>query len=163
MKKIPLKQGKYALVDDADYEWLKQYKWAAYKGVRTYYAGRNEKDGTGKFRFINMHRAIMKTPKGLETDHIDGDGLNNQRSNLRVCTAAQNQHNRSPHKNCSSRYKGVSWKKSGKKWVVRIHCNYQSKHVGVFADEVEAARAYDKAAKEAFGEFARLNFSTNYN
>lgn len=158
MKKIPLTQGKYALVDDTDYELLKQHTWFVHKGLYSHYAVRNEKDDIGKFRFVWMHREIMQTPDGFLTDHIDGNGLNNQRTNLRVCTAQQNQHNRAPHKNCSSKYKGVSWKNSGKKWVVRIHHNYQSKHVGVFADEIEAARAYDKAAKEAFGEFARLNF-----
>ena len=142
MKEIELTLGKKALVDDADYEWLSQYSWSACKGKYTIYALRSGKNKAGKFINIAMHREIMQTPDGLLTDHIDGNGLNNQRTNLRICSAGQNQHNSSPHKNRSSKFKGVSWKKSGKKWVVRIQLNYKSKHIGVYKTEIEASNAF---------------------
>ena len=161
MKEIELTLGKKALVDDADFEWLNQYKWSAVKGTYTFYAARSAKDENGKFKRVQMHREITQTPKGLQTDHADGNGLNNQRSNLRVCTIQQNQHNTTSHRDSSSKYKGVSWKKSGKKWLARIKINAERRHIGVYKTEIEAAQAYDKVAKESFGEFARLNLPTN--
>ena len=160
MKKIPLTLGKFALVDDEDYDWLSQWKWHALKARNTYYAQRSAPIGGGKYKNLRMHREIMKTPETLYTDHIDGDGLNNQKANLRFCTLQQNQFNRSPERNCSSNFKGVSWKKSGQKWLATITVNKRLKHIGVFTSEIEAAKAYDNVAKEAYGEFARLNFPT---
>jgi len=158
MKRIPLTLGKFALVDDEDYGWLSQWKWHALKARNTYYAQRSVPLGNGKYKNLRMHREVVKTPQGLFTDHIDGDGLNNQKANLRFCTLQQNQFNRSPRKNCTSKFKGVSWKKSDKKWVAKINIDKKVTHIGFFTDEVEAAKAYDRMAREVYGEFARLNF-----
>ena len=89
----------------------------------------------------------------------DGDGLNNQKANLRICTRSQNKMNGKSYKNSSSKYKGIWWVKKNKKWRVRIRLNNKTIHLGYFKDETEAAKAYDSKAKELFGEFARLNFS----
>lgn len=156
-KEIPLTQGKVALVDDEDHEWLSQWRWQYNK--RAGYAQRSEmyRDGTGTS--FSMHAVIMNTPKGMHTDHIDGNRLNNQRSNLRVCTCAQNLHNsKKTNKSCHSQYKGVTWRIQDNKWWARITFNCKSISIGLFKTELDAARAYDRAAREYFGEFARLNF-----
>lgn len=105
-----------------------------------------------------MHREIMNAPKGMVVDHIDGNGLNNRKSNLRICTQAQNNLNSRPKRNCSSRYKGVSFYKRDKIWQVQIFHNSRTIFLGRFDDEIEAALAYDRKAAELFGEFAYLNF-----
>ncbi len=107
-----------------------------------------------------MHRAILNAPKGLLVDHIDGNGLNNRKSNLRLCTFAQNAHNSRPRRNSSSRYKGVCWHKVKKKWTVSIYKGGKRTYLGYYDDEIEAALAYDRKATELFGEFAYLNFKT---
>ena len=100
----------------------------------------------------------MNAPKGMVVDHIDGNGLNNRKSNLRICTKAQNVHNSRPRTNTSSKYKGVFWNKANKKWSATIHKGDKWTYIGGFDDEKEAARAYDRKAAEFFGEFAYLNF-----
>jgi hypothetical protein len=101
-----------------------------------------------------MHKLITGWPK---TDHIDHDGLNNQRSNLRPATTAQNNHNQRPQRNTSSRFKGVTWHKRIGKWQAAIKVADKNRHLGVFPDEEDAARAYNAAAVEAYGEYAYLN------
>jgi hypothetical protein len=151
---IPLTKGKFALVDSEDYYRLARYKWCSSTcGAKTFYAGRRLAGGT-----INMHRLIMDAPSHLVVDHIDHNGLNNTKANLRLCTFAQNARNTRPNKGASSRYKGVSWKKSAKKWSAMIRCNKKISHLGSFENEIAAAKAYDKKAAEFFGEFAYLNF-----
>ena len=103
-----------------------------------------------------MSRVIMNCPKGKEVDHKNGNTLDNRHSNLRVCTHQENCRNRRPNKNCVSSYKGVSWFKG--KWTAIINCNGKHRYLGRFKNEIDAAKAYDKAAKKAFGEFACLNF-----
>jgi hypothetical protein len=105
-----------------------------------------------------MHRVIMNAPAGLVVDHIDHDGLNNTRNNLRLCTPRQNRYNLPPLPNGTSKYKGVHWSKSRRKWRVGIKCGPNAYHIGFFKSEIQAAKAYDKAAKEFFGEYAYLNF-----
>lgn len=157
MKQIPLTQGKFALVDDDMYDYLNQWSWFANRLGNTFYATRNE--GKRPFRRkVFMHRVIMDTPKGMDTDHIDGNGLRNLRENLRNCTHAENARNRKKPKGSFSGFKGVSWHKDAQKYHARIIVDGKAKHLGVFGDPEEAARAYDKAAKEYFGEFANLNF-----
>jgi hypothetical protein len=154
MKTIPLVNGRgEAVVDDADYERLVGYVWSR---DRWGYARRNEKRD-GRWITILMHREILAVPAGHQTDHADGDTLNNRRSNLRVCTQSQNNANK---RKCggSSRYKGVSWNARQRQWVATIMVNRRAIFLGLYADEEPAARAYDAAALQHFGEFARTNF-----
>ena len=109
---------------------------------------------------IGLHQMIMQTPKGMYTDHIDGNPLNNKRSNLRVCSNADNCRNRGINKNNTHGYKGVSYdgRRPHAPWSARVGFNYKRVYVGNYATKEEAARAYDKKALELHGEFARLNF-----
>ena len=156
MKNIPLTQGQFALVDDEDFEWLSQWKWQAQKARKTFYAKRDSWSG-GIKTTVFMHRVIEGTSHSLDTDHRDGNGLNNQKSNLRSCTGQQNRCNRGVQKNNTSGYKGVSWKSSRGKWEVKISSNRKEIFIGRFTDIVDAARAYDEAARKLHGEFANLN------
>jgi AP2 domain/HNH endonuclease len=151
MKTIPLTQGKIALVDDGDYEWLNQWKWCV-DGHG--YAIRKDSSG----QMIKMHRLIMGEPKGVQVDHIDGNGLNNQRGNLRPATCSQSLWNRGKYSGCSSPFKGVCWCKRKKRWRAQIAQSGVRLHLGYFDTEEEAARAYDKAARELHEGFAKLNF-----
>jgi len=157
MKTIPLSQGKEAVVDDEDYERLAQFKWCALKQGNTFYARRNVHTPAG-WTLASMHRMILKPPNNMQCDHIDGNGLNNQRANLRACTRAENTCNQRPQVGCASRFKGVAWHKAAQKWQAQIQNVGKQMHLGYFTDEVDAARAYDAAARELFGEFARPNF-----
>ncbi len=152
---IPLSSGKYAIVDIADYAWLMQWTWYARLNRRTWYAGRTV---FGPRRRVYMHRVILGTPKGEIVDHRYGYGLDNRRVIIRPCTAQQNNHNRRIAKNNTSGFKGVSWRPVEKKWVANIMIGGRCLYLGYFCCIVKAARAYDKAAKENFGEFACLNF-----
>jgi hypothetical protein len=107
-----------------------------------------------------MHREIIRTPRHLVVDHINHNGLDNRKANLRPATRAQNNYNRLiiKRKDSSSKYKGVSWKKEYKKWQAQIYVNGQFKFLGYFEDEIQAAKAYDEAAKKYYGRFACLNF-----
>ena len=151
---IALTQGRFAIVDAADYEWLNRYKWYVSKGhADKCYAMCH----AGRRRPVRMHRLMMEPPAGLVVDHIDGNGLNNRRSNLRVCTQAQNLRNR-PGRAATSRFKGVSFDKRRHLWAACISDNDRTIHIGHFEDEIEAAFAYDLSAVALAGEFAYLNF-----
>ncbi|MBW1855173.1 MAG: HNH endonuclease [Deltaproteobacteria bacterium] len=152
VRRIPLTRGKFALVDAGDYYRLSKFHWMANKGSNTFYASR-----TGNRKKLMMHRVIMNPPGHLFVDHIDHNGLNNCRSNLRLCTPAQNRCNLISKKG-NSKYKGVHWKSSRKKWAAAIQLNRKIYHIGHFTDEIAAARAYDERAKQLHGEFACLNF-----
>lgn len=104
-----------------------------------------------------LHRYLLDFPES-RIDHIDGNPLNNCRSNLRICTQQQNLMNKKKSKNASSRFKGVSWNKRENIWYTYINKNYKTHYIGRFRDEIEAAKAYDTAAKAIFGDFARLNY-----
>jgi hypothetical protein len=152
MREIPLTQSKVTLVDDADYEWLSQWKWHAISRLYTCYAA-------CKHTKKSMHRQILgvSNPK-IQVDHRDGNGLNNQRGNLRIATGQGNQGNRRKHSHDqSSQYKGVCWHRQRRKWVAYIMVNYHAVHLGCFAEERDAALAYDRAAIKYFKEFALLN------
>ncbi|MHC4260562.1 MAG: hypothetical protein ACYSTF_09170 [Planctomycetota bacterium] len=157
MKKIPLTQGKFAIVDAEDYERLNRHKWQAQWRFGTFYAKRKLGRSTHY-----MHREILNPPHGLSCDHKDHNGLNNQKSNLRLCTQGQNVRNRRPNKNSSSRYKGVTRnrrrRKSTGSWRAQIRFNGKLRHLGIFKNEVDAAVAYDRKAVELFRDFAWLNF-----
>ena len=157
MKEIPLTQGKVAQVSDHRFDYINQWKWYAneYKGG-PWYACRNDKKRPSK-KTILMHRVITNAPDGTETDHFDGNGLNNQDDNLRVCSHAQNMKNKKKRLDNTSGYIGVVWNKANKKWIAQI--GYNDTHVSKTCESItEAARIYDKLAKELFGEFARTNF-----
>lgn len=157
MKKIKLTQGKYALVDDEDFKKVNQHRWCANYRNGYWYAVRSIKKSNGKQTLQYMHRFIMNTPKKMETDHRNHNGFDNQRYNLRTCTRSDNQHNRQMQQGLS-KYKGVVWMKGKKKWRTLIGLHKKRIHLGYFADEIAAAKAYDKKARELFGEFAYLNF-----
>ena len=161
MKKIKLTQGQFALVDDADYEWLNQWKWHAQycKYTDSYYAVRKSPTVRGKRRLIRMHRQLLRLSRGdkRQADHINHATLDNRRNNLRGCTLQQNSMNRNPRQNTSSKYKGVYWNKEKRKWQVKITAGKKNKYLGCFNSEIDAARAYNEAAKKYFGEFAHLN------
>ena len=152
MKLIKLTQGKFAQVDDADFEWLNQWKWFAAKRKHTYYAGRII---SKPFQdTILLHRFIMDTPKGVEVDHVDHNGLNCQRHNMRNCKHSQNVANKIP--SGRSKYLGVFY--NGNYIRAHIQVNGNKIHLGYHATEENAARAYDKAARIHHKEFANLNF-----
>lgn len=155
MREILLTQGKVALVDDQDYEWLSQWKWQAIRGhTGIWYAVRCEGPHSQR-QYLLMHRVITDAPEWRKVDHKDHDGLNNQRHNLRTCTCSQNLGNRRGRKNTASGYKGVMQNGSG--WQARIQCNGRRYCLGTFTHAGDAAQAYNEAALRLFGEFAYVN------
>lgn len=150
MKHILLTQGKYAIVDTEDYEWLNQWKWCAYKGVATWYA-------TSRIngKMTKMHCLIMKTPRKMDTDHINCNGLDNRKRNLRICSRSQHHYNRKPKK---GKYKGVVLSGRMGKWQARITIKRKRLSLGYYKSKKAAAEAYDIAAMKYCGAFARTNF-----
>jgi hypothetical protein len=157
MKEIPLSQGKVALVDDADYEWLSQWKWSYFdnKTAHTGYAYRLTDSGKGEF----LHRMLLGASEGQDTDHINHNGLDDQRHNIRLCTRSQNNANSRKHAFCSSQYKGVTFRGQAHtgKWIAQASAGGRQRYIGIFLREEDAARAYNAFALKTWGEFARLN------
>lgn len=153
MKLIKLTTGQLASVDDCDYEELSKYKWRWSRG----YAKRNEKSPNDR-KMIAMHRVICGTPDGMETDHIDGNKLNNTRSNLRICSHMENMRNRGRQKNNTTGFKGVYFQKSKNRFVAQINIGGKPKYLGSFQSAEEAAKAYAIAVSTHHGEFARKDF-----
>jgi len=165
MEEIKLRNGKVALVDDIDFEWLSQFKWLIrYDSkikkpvgiLRTASIG-NHSNNCRKKNY-HLHREILRAwPWDRRVvDHINGNIFDNRKSNLRICTQAQNCYNSRSSKGTSV-YKGVCWNKRLKKWVAYIKKNRKQIYLGVFKKEVDAACAYNNAASELFGSFANLN------
>lgn len=157
MKEIPIACGRYVvLVDDEDYEYLSTFKWnQAGKPGRFIYACRSARRSLGeRGTTVLMHRVIMNAPSGMMVDHRDGNTLNNQRSNLRVCTRAQNMWNAKPSRNSTSSVKGVGFNRTSGKWIARVSVNGERKQVGTFSDKQSAIDACRIAATELHGEFA---------
>lgn len=158
MKEIQLTKGKVALVDDEDFEYLNQWKWqACQKRNNKYYVGRTDYKVKGKKNRIWMHRLIMKPFENFIIDHIDGNGLNNQKNNLRICTHSQNLMNRCKNINNTSGYKGVVYNKLDKKYRAKIYFNSKCISLGRYINPIDAARAYNQAAQKYHGEYAQLN------
>jgi|SRR3989304_10592370 len=156
MKTIKLTQGKVALIDDEDFDRINKFKWTADKSKNTFYAIRRR---FGKK--IYLHRVIINIEKGQIIDHIDGNGLNNQKSNLRICTQSENSMNKKKKTGNIGKFKGVHWNEERKKWKVEIKKKEKRIFLGRFDNQYEAAIAYDQAAIKYFGNFARLNFPIN--
>lgn len=162
MKHLPLTKGKVAQVDDEDYYWLSQWNWFAVEINNIWYAKRSKKKGvlrSGESFEIYLHRVVTRcTNKNMTVDHKDHDGLNNQKSNLRICTKAENNRSIRSRKNSSSIYLGVSWDKARNKWQVQYMFNGKKVFMKRYTNEIEAAKAYDTIALQYAGEFANLNF-----
>lgn len=160
-KRIPLSKGQYAIVDDADFEKLNRFKWHVNRKDHCVYASRGTKR-SGVATNVVMHREILglNHGDGLCIDHINHNGLDNRRCNLRICTNQQNQRNSIKSANATSRHKGVYWDSRQRRWRSRIKCDGKDICLGSFHDESEAAKAYDAKAIELFGEFASLNSET---
>lgn len=150
-------KGKYVLVDSYNYTYLNQFTWQYGAGG---YAARHVYLGKGKQKNIFMHHLIIDIPTGKETDHINGNRLDNRKENLRAVTRSQNCMNRKiSNLNNTSGYKGVVWHKVGKGyWKAYIKSNGKHIHLGLFEKKEDAAKAYDEAATLYFGEYAKLNF-----
>ena len=157
-RKIRLTEGKFAIVEPQDFYWLNDFEWVTKRGTKSFYAVRFDNDLAGS-TIVSMHRQIMNFPQGLVVDHRNLNGLDNQRSNLRIATHSQNGCNIKTSKAaCSSQYRGVAWYKQTKRWRASIQSQGKSIALSYFDSEIDAARAYDKAALEYHKEFARLNF-----
>ncbi len=156
MKEIPLTQGKISLVDDEDYERLNQFKWYPNWNGYTWYAKRANLRINGKQKQVYIHRVIMNTPKGIQVDHRNGNGLDNRKANLRLCTHQENQFNKKyAQKNNKLGIKGVCWREDMKKFHAQIWVNSKRIHLGYFNVMGDADGAYRTAEEKYFGKFAR--------
>lgn len=153
VKKIPLTQGKFAIVDDCDFHWLSQIKWQFQKSgyaIGVLFGRRKT------LKKVYMHRLILLAPDTVEVDHKNHNGLDNRRKNLRTATRKQQNANKRKFSGTSI-YKGVNLRRDKLKWCAQIKSNGKAKYLGSFDTEEEAARVYNEYAAEEFGEFAHLN------
>jgi hypothetical protein len=162
-KEIPLSKGQVAIVDDDDFERVNQYNWHVLfsRSSGVFYAS-TKWTINHKRVYVSLHSFILNFPKGKQIDHINHDPLDNRKCNLRLCTNQQNSFNKGPREYMDGRvktslYKGVSWKKRNKKWCAQIMVDGKKKHIGLYKEEKEAAKAYNEFAKRLFGDFAYLN------
>ena len=156
---VPLTLGYVAVIDAADVPLVQGWSWHAKirgcgENVKGVYALRNEPRGSAR-HMAYMHRVIAGTPEGMDTDHIDGDGLNNRRSNLRTATRSQNMRNRPKQENNKSGFKGVCWSKRDNKWRAYIQVGRKSIHLGYFDAIEDAASAYAKGSTQIHGAFGQ--------
>jgi hypothetical protein len=156
-KQITLTQGYSTLVDAEQYAEISKVRWIIRKTKHLRYAMNVTRIGKNKQKVTLLHRVIMNAPEGVYVDHINGNGLDNRKSNLRLCTQAENVKNARKITPSVSGYKGVYWKKSSRKWVAQINANNKKLHLGLFVSERDAAIGYNAAALEHHREFANLN------
>ena len=152
-------QPRYAKVDPADYKRLRGYEWSSRKGGRSFYALRYGAGKGGNDVLISMHQDVIEVPEGMVIDHINHDGMDNRGANLRAATRSQNMcHRKKRSRTTQSKYKGIHWKKRNRKWQAMITVESKRIYLGYFRSEIEAAKAYDRAARKYHGEFASPNF-----
>ncbi len=151
MQEIQLTKGRVTIVDDEDYDWLTTWKWCTSQG----YAARSV--ASDHVDVIYMHRLLLAAPPKMVVDHINLDKLDNRRSNLRLCTRSQNCYNRPASKSSRSGVKGVFWDNEKGKWLSQICVSGKRIHIGRFNSMEEAARAYNDAARDVFGQYAYIN------
>lgn len=164
IKFIKLTQGQYAIVDEKDFERVSKHKWYAQRSNCGFYAGTNIRVAPGRikaFKTVKMSRFIVGAKEGEIVDHIDHDTLDNSNDNLRICRQIDNSRNMLKRPSNKSGFKGVNFHKASGQWIAQIGATKDGKrknlYLGIFRDKEEAAKAYDKAAKEIHGEFASLN------
>lgn len=158
MREIKLTRGKVARVSNADFAWLNAYRWYAEKLPTVWYARRKIRRQGGIVRTVSMHQLLAAVMGFASPDHADGDGLNNQRKNLRPASQTEQNGNQGLRSNNTSGFKGVSWNKDCRAWESYVSKGRKRFRLGFFKTATAAARAYDGAAKQLFGEFARTNF-----
>lgn len=162
VKIVAVSGGHYTIVDEEDFAWVNKIRWHATDSLYVQTNVRIRPGRIGAFKCKKMHRLLMGEPKGLFVDHINGDVLDNRKSNLRICKSIENSRNSKISKANTSGFKGVVWHKASNSWIAQIGIDINSKrkmvHLGCFPLKEDAARAYDKAAREHYGEFARPNF-----
>ena len=147
-------KGSHALIDKEDFEKVSKYRWIARQSKERVYV-QHLFLKNGKWSVLHLHRIIMRAPKGMDVDHINGNGLDNRKRNLRICTRSQNLMN--GKKKRKNKYKGTSWDKRKKKWEAFIGYNHKKISLGYYKKAKEAGKAYNAGAKKIFGKFARLN------
>lgn len=152
MKRINLTNGGVTQISDKDHKNVSKFKWFLHRGADNKDYVKRTKDEAPLSRFI------MNPEKGMIVDHIDGNTLNNTRENLRICTPAENSRNSILYETNTSGFRGVVWRKEDKKWSARITVNYKRKFLGNYESIVDAAKAYNEAARKYHGEFAKLNY-----
>ncbi len=158
-RRIYVGDGEWAIVDEGDYRRLSKYKWSIVGDEKHKYAARILREKKyGRIKTVYLHREIMNAPKGLVVDHINNKGLDDRRANLRLATHSQNCCNRPIKGRGTSKYVGVCFVKSKKRWCARTKYYGKAMFLGYYDCEIEAAKAYDAGAKKYHGEFARLNF-----
>jgi hypothetical protein len=156
---VPLTRGLCCLIDESDIDAIRQTCWTAKRTTGGWYAhGLLGRGTSGKWCYVAMHELLLRIDDGINVDHINGNGIDNRRCNLRPCSQQENCMNRIRRCDSSSQYKGVGWYPKYSKWFAKIQCGDAKEFLGYFASEVDAAVAYDSAARRLFGEFARLNF-----
>lgn len=146
MKRLVLSQGKVALVDDSDFEWLNQWKWS----YRAKYASRRQSGPRKPHITIYMHRVINNTPHGFDTDHINRDRLDNRRINLRTATRSENNLNKGRRVDNLSGYTGVTWRKDARKWIAQLNINRKHIYLGRYESLEDALNARKSAERKYF-------------